>query len=216
MSGGAAAGKKRSAPDEPEDGGGRAKRQQIGEGVQNARLLSIFSHPRGTAPLTPNARFLRGAASTLDGVEAKSSKGAPKKEQTSSHKRNTGGNKEDVRVICVCVCDREGEREKERERKKHRERGQHLRLLEMTAHTAPNAPNEKENESMCACVCIEVSGVFPCTRMYTNYLTVSVCRVSVSVYVSILVEAQVVEATVMCGNGCEGDDAGGHSRKSSY
>ena len=96
MSGGAAAGKKRSAPDEPEDGGGRAKRQQIGEGVQDARLLSIFSHPRGTAPLTPNARFLRGAASTLDGVEAKSSKGAPKKEQTSSHKRNTGGNKEDV------------------------------------------------------------------------------------------------------------------------
>ena len=118
--------------------------------------------------------------------------------------------------LFVFVSVTERERGRKRERKKHQERGQHLRLLEMTAHTAPNAPNERENEDMCVCVCVEVSGVFPCTRMYTNYLTVSVCRVSVSVYVSILVEAQVVEATVMCGNGCEGDDAGGHSRKSSY
>ena len=128
----------------------------------------------------------------------------------------TRGETKRMYELFVFVSVTERERGRKRERKKHRERGQHLRLLEMTAHTAPNAPNEKENESMCACVFIEVSGVFPCTRMYTNYLTVSVCRVSVSVYVSILVEAQVVEATVMCGNGCEGDDAGGHSRKSSY
>jgi hypothetical protein len=28
------------------------------------------------------------------------------------------------------------------------------------------------------------------------------------------VETQVVESTAMCGNGCEGEDTGGHSEKS--